>query len=155
MPPLCRAAGAQLLINGDAALAAELGVGLHLRTAQLMAAPNDGGLFEAWAAVREHGGMLAASCHSVAELQRAQELGVDFAVLSPVQATATHPDGAPLGWARFEVLRATSSLPVYALGGLSASDADEARKRGAQGVAAIRGLWPMSEDSAKIRNGKE
>ena len=41
---------------------------------------------------------LAASCHSAQELTLAAQMGVDFVTLSPVQATATHPEAQPLGW---------------------------------------------------------
>ena len=145
LAPMFRAAGAQWLINGDVALAAELGAGVHLRAVQLMAVAGASAMPPSWAAVRKGGGVLAASCHDVAELAQAQALELDFAVLGPVQATATHPDASPLGWARFEALRATApGLPVYALGGLLRTDLAEARQHGAQGVAAIRGLWPSS-----------
>jgi len=36
------------------------------------------------------------------------------------------------------------SLPIYAIGGLGTGDVQEARRHGAQGVAAIRRLWPSS-----------
>lgn len=130
---LAAARGVQLLLNsghsGAPALAAELGLGLHLRAADL-AAPPDGAR------------AVAASCHDEAELRRADHIGVDFAVLGPLRATTTHPGAAPLGWARFAALRAAVPLPVYALGGLALADVAEARTHGAQGIAAIRGLWP-------------
>jgi 8-oxo-dGTP diphosphatase len=125
--------GVQLLLNSghpaSSALAAELGLGLHLRAAEL-AAPPPG--------VRA----VAASCHDADELRRADYIGVDFAVLGPLRATATHPGATPLGWERFAELRAAVPLPVYALGGLTPADVREARSHGAQGIAAIRGLWP-------------
>ncbi|MDQ3495652.1 MAG: thiamine phosphate synthase, partial [Pseudomonadota bacterium] len=43
---------------------------------------------------------------------------------------------------RFARLRETVSLPVYAIGGLVPADLAQARQHGAQGIAAIRGLWP-------------
>ncbi|TNF08588.1 MAG: Nudix family hydrolase, partial [Pseudomonadales bacterium] len=39
---------------------------------------------------------LAASCHAAEELALAAQMGVDFVTLSPVQATATHPEAQPL-----------------------------------------------------------
>jgi 8-oxo-dGTP diphosphatase len=47
-----------------------------------------------------------------------------------------------MGWARFEQLREQVSLPIYAIGGLGPDDIAIARQHGAQGIAAIRGLWP-------------
>ena len=85
---------------------------------------------------------LAASCHGVDELRAAQALGCDFAVLGSIRQTASHPGGPTLGWGGFAALREAVSLPLYAIGGLGADDIPEARRHGAQGIAAIRGLWP-------------
>jgi 8-oxo-dGTP diphosphatase len=85
-----------------------------------------------------HTHWIAASCHTLQELQHAQTLGVDFAVLAPVLATKTHPETEPLGWEQFTKLVSQINLPVYALGGLSESALDRARQAGGQGVAAIR-----------------
>ncbi|HTA63942.1 MAG TPA: Nudix family hydrolase [Xanthomonadaceae bacterium] len=129
---LCRAAGAELLLNADIALARELGIGLHLRAAQLQEL-RERPLPAKFA--------VAASCHDVAELKRAEELGVDFVVLGPIAATPSHPDLAPLGWEGFARMREQVALPIYALGGVAVMDLSAARAHGAQGIAAIRGLW--------------
>ncbi len=133
----CREAGAEVLLNGDAGLAARLGVGLHLRAAQLA----EPGSREAVASARERGQPVGASCHDLDELRQAQALGCDFAVLGPVQATATHPGVAGIGWEAFARAREQVSLPIYAIGGLLPADIATARDHGGQGIAAIRGLW--------------
>jgi 8-oxo-dGTP diphosphatase len=71
------------------------------------------------------------------ELRHAEQLGVDFAVLAPVQTTATHPEAVPLGWAGLTALLEQVNLPVFALGGLAADDVDKALAAGAQGLAGI------------------
>jgi 8-oxo-dGTP diphosphatase len=86
--------------------------------------------------------LVGASCHNGPELARAAALGLDYALLSPVRHTASHPDVTPLGWSRFAELVDPTPLPVYALGGLRVGDLDDAIRHGAQGIAAIRGLWP-------------
>ena len=48
-----------------------------------------------------------------------------------------------MGWEGFAALREAVSLPIYAIGGLSPDDIGEARRHGAQGIAAIRSLWPQ------------
>lgn len=137
-----RSSRAELLINcgelQQIELARELGVGVHLRAALLMR------LSERPLArdVRHRGVSVAASCHDASELAQAEALGLDFAVLGSVRATASHPDLAPLGWPSFAALRENVSLPIYALGGLGVDDLAPARAHGAQGIAAIRGLWP-------------
>ena len=47
-------------------------------------------------------------------------------------------------WSRFAALREHVSLPIYAIGGLAPDDIPEARRHGAQGIAAIRSLWPAT-----------
>jgi 8-oxo-dGTP diphosphatase len=86
---------------------------------------------------------LAASCHSAEELSLASQLGVDFVTLSPVQPTLSHPGASSLGWARVGELLQGVNLPVYLLGGLAPEDIPQAWQVGAQGVAGIRGLWPV------------
>lgn len=130
----CRAADAAVLVNGDIALARELGVGVHL-PARMLAGATGRPLPE--------GVPVAASCHSVEELRAAEALGCDFAVLGPVRDTASHPGKPPIGWAGFAEMREQVSLPIYAIGGLAPGDIVEARRHGAQGIAAIRGLWDI------------
>ncbi len=85
--------------------------------------------------------LLGVSCHSPEQLHQAEAIGADFALLSPVQATSTHPGDEPLGWDRFECWIENVSIPVYALGGMDASLAETAQQRGGQGIAAISALW--------------
>jgi 8-oxo-dGTP diphosphatase len=126
----CRAYGADLMLNADAVLAAELGCGLHLNSSQLMR-------LEA----RPDVALLGASCHGPEELARAAELGVDFVVLSPVLPTPSHPGAETIGWERFATWLADYPLPVYALGGLALSGLDQARAAGAHGVALKSAAW--------------
>lgn len=133
----CREAGAEVLLNRDIALAAALGVGVHLGSEQLAtltAPPLPAGL------------PMGASCHTLEDLRAAQALGCDFAVLGSVQATASHPGAPTLGWDGFARMREQVSLPIYAIGGLGAEDLAEARRHGAQGIAAIRDFWPAPLD---------
>ena len=130
---LAREAGAQILINGDTALADELGVGLHLPSSMLMQTAQRPLAADRW---------IAASCHDARELAHAASIGVDFAVLGPVLATPSHPHATTLGWDRFAELVAQAPLPVFALGGLTPSDLSAARNAGAQGVAGISAFWP-------------
>lgn len=129
----CRKAGAEALVNGDIGLARELGIGVHLRASQLQdlgERPLPDNL------------VVAASCHRAEDLELAESFGCDFVVLGSVLATASHADASPLGWDGFAKLRESVSLPIYAIGGLSPAHLPDARRNGAQGIAAIRSLWP-------------
>ena len=69
-----------------------------------------------------------------------------------ILAAAAHAHGAllvadstwatPLGWEGFASLREATALPLYAIGGLTPNEIATARQHGAQGIAAIRALWP-------------
>lgn len=132
--PQAREFGAQLILNADIEGARALGhgVGVQLKAVQL-------------AALAERplpwGQPVGASCHDAAELAQALALGADFATLSPVAVTPTHPDVPALGWPVFAALVEAAALPVYALGGMGAADVAQARALGGQGVAGIRGFW--------------
>lgn len=88
------------------------------------------------------GRWLAASCHDAFELSLAMNIGVDFAVLSPILTTATHPEANPLGWQCAADLLLAFGQPAYVLGGLGPSDLEQALRIGAQGVSGIRAFWP-------------
>lgn len=134
---LTREYGAELLLNSghaaSAGIAAELELGLHLTARHLREIEQ------------RPAGLLAASCHDAEELRLADTLGCDFVVLGPVSSTASHPEHVALGWERFAGLREQVALPIYALGGMTESDLSIARAHGAQGIAAIRGLWPLPQ----------
>jgi 8-oxo-dGTP diphosphatase len=138
---LCESSGAKLLLNADPALARTLpGHGLHYSSERLWT------LAGRPAAAAAQAIWCGASCHDARDLQRAADLGLDYALLAPVQPTATHPGTPPLGWAGFAAMADLATLPVYALGGLGPGDLDTAIRHGGQGVAAIRGLWPDSPE---------
>ncbi len=118
----------RLLINADLKLAHELGIGVHLRGPQLLRLQERPLPMRHW---------VSASCHNAEELERAAQIGADFATLSPVLATDSHPDAPSLGWPRFAKLTFAARLPVYALGGVGPRDLPHARVVGAQGVAGI------------------
>ncbi|RYD15559.1 MAG: Nudix family hydrolase [Lysobacteraceae bacterium] len=131
---VCAAQGARLLLNGDWRLAGVLGLdGVHLpeRIARMLERRP-----------LPPGRLVGVSCHDRAGVEHAARIGADFATLSPVHRTPSHRDAELLGWERFAEITAQATLPVFALGGLDAQDIDAARMSGAQGIAAIRGLWP-------------
>lgn len=126
-----RGAGATLLVNSrhDRALW-EKADGVHL-TSTALAALQQRPEFE-W---------VAASIHSSVEIERAAELQLDFVTAGPVRITATHPHTPPLGWSAFAGTITNGGLPVYALGGMRASDLATAMSYGAHGIASLSAVW--------------
>jgi 8-oxo-dGTP diphosphatase len=130
--PLAHRFGARILLNGAADDARRLGCdGVHWTAAML-----------AQATQRPADMIVAASCHTQADIARAGKLDVDFAVLGTVAPTPTHPQATPLGWEGFAAAVIGTRVPVYALGGLQSDDLDRAIELGAQGVALRRAAWP-------------
>ncbi len=86
---------------------------------------------------------LSASCHDAAELRNAERLGCDFALLSTVRDTPSHPGRPAKGWSGFAALASRCRIPVYALGGVRRRDLCVARYQGALGVAGISDFWTV------------
>ena len=135
-----RAVEGEALVNDDVALAEALGIGVHLSARRLRTLP---------ARPLPPAQPVIASCHDLDELRLAQALGCDAAVLGPVRPTASHPGQPGISWETFASLREDVALPIYAIGGLQRDDLAIARRHGAQGIAAIRGLWPTPAKASR------
>lgn len=84
--------------------------------------------------------LLSVSCHNLDEMKQAEKLGADILLLSPVKATSSQPELAAIGWQSFEQMIEHVKCPVYALGGMQASDLADAKQAGAQGIA-VSSFW--------------
>lgn len=119
--------GTKILINDrlDVALAAGLD-GVHLRGD----APAPGVL----RALVPSGFLFGVSCHSLEDVRRAES--ADFVVLGPVFESLSKPGYGP-AIGLDSLAKASQIMPVYALGGISAGNAQACIGAGAAGVAAI------------------
>lgn len=131
---LCARYGAQLLINDDLQLAAELGVGLHLGR-------EDGSV----SAARQRLGpdaLIGATCH--ASLEYAHEsvaAGASYVAFGRFFDSATKP-GAPA--ASLDLLRAAHAqldVPIVAIGGVTLANAASLFAAGADWLAVVHGLF--------------
>jgi len=127
-----RRGGARVLVSGGFPGAD----GVHFTAGQLKALT-----------ARPAAGLAAASCHDAGDLAKAGALGLDFAVLGPVNPTPTHPGAPTLGWDGFARLVRGTSLPVYAIGGMTRADLPRVWRAGGHGVAMIGGAWPSLRDA--------
>jgi len=116
-----------LLIAGDAALVRIVAAdGLHLPEHMLGSPPNLAAF-----------GLVSAACHNRRSLKRAENLNVDFALVSPVFKTNSHPGAPFLGVHRFARLIKGVKVPVAALGGIHSTNAAKLKPFNIIGVAAI------------------
>lgn len=131
---LTREYAAQLLINDriDIALAVQAD-GVHLGEHSL---PTD--------VVRQLVGpklLIGVSTHNKADISRATEQGADFVTFGPVYATPSKAAfGPPQGFKALTEACRGSSLPVFALGGITPPRVAEVRQAGASGVALISAI---------------
>ena len=98
--------------------------------------------------------LLGASCHTEEELIKAAKINVNYAFLSPVLATASHPEANAIGWKRFSSLINTVNFPIYALGGIMPTDLKTANSYGAYGIAMLGAVWNTDTPGKKIKFNK-
>ena len=134
---LTRDLGHLFLVAGDRQLAYELDAdGTHMPEA-LSFRLEDGEPFRRADGTK---GFNTVAAHSADALDRAANMGVDAALLSPIFATQSHPGKDTLGSARGNAMARQAALPVYALGGISEETAQSLEEGAFCGIAAIGAL---------------
>jgi len=96
---------------------------------------------------------LSASCHGVAQLQTAADAGADFALLSPVFPTTSHPGVPNLGVEKFLQLAASVELPVIALGGITPENRAEVSEYPVAVIGALLGAEDPAGAVRRLRTG--
>jgi thiamine-phosphate pyrophosphorylase len=127
---------AQLLINDrlDVAWAAQA-AGVHLGEDSMPVAET--------ARWRRQSGrrdfLFGVSCHSLEAAEQATSAGADYIFFGPVFATPSKQSfGPPQGLQKLEQVCRAVTLPVLAIGGVTAENAGACLRAGASGIAAIR-----------------
>jgi len=126
--------GSRCLIAGDVALAEHLaGDGVH-------AAESELGRIAAWRRTHPRW-LITGSIHGAEAMTKAQ--AADALLLAPVFPTSSHPRAKTLGVTMFDEIATRSPVPVYALGGIAADNAEQLAPSRAAGIALIGG-WLRS-----------
>jgi thiamine-phosphate pyrophosphorylase len=83
--------------------------------------------------------MVGVSCHTIEELQQAEEAGVNYAFFGPIFDTpAKRSYGSPQGVAKLTAACRATRIRVIAIGGVTVKNAPQCLDAGAAGIAAIR-----------------
>ena len=142
--PAVHAAGARLLVHGDAALAKLAGAdGVHL------SAGTDA------AAARARLGrdkLIGISIHSVGEAAAIVPAYVDYALAGPAFETASKPGYGPeIGHKGLAEIAHAAPVPVLAIGGVNALRVPELVAAGAAGVAVMGGVMRAADPGTEVR----
>lgn len=147
-----RASGGEtrLLINSRSDIALAAGAdGVHLRSEDV--SPEE--VRRIWCAAKGVAKpIVAVSCHTETEVAAAEKAGANFVVFGPVFGKKDAPEMRAAG---LELLRRVcrNTIPVFALGGVTAENAAWCTDAGAKGVAGIRLFQENNLDTtvAKLR----
>ena len=90
------------------------------------------------------------SIHTEHDAEVAIGEGADGVILGSIWESASHPGQAGTGLELLERV-AAHGVPTFAIGGVTAARAAEARDAGAWGVAAITALWDAADPYAAAR----
>jgi thiamine-phosphate pyrophosphorylase len=140
--PICRAAGAPLVVNDRADVAHAIGAdgvqlpedSLHVSQARAVLGPH---------------ALVGCSCHDRGGLERAALEDASYALLAPIGLVPEK--GTPLGVEGFARAVAGLPLPVFALGGVTPALAPSLRRAGAAGLAVSRAVLLATDPSAAVR----
>lgn len=127
--------GAKLLLNGNPELVSAIGadgVQLGVNSCNVLSARQ----------ILGPQALIGYSAHSCSEVEEAAAQGADFVTFSPIYYTASKSQyGPPQGLSALRKLCRTASLPVYALGGITAERVCDVLDAGACGVALISAVF--------------
>jgi thiamine-phosphate pyrophosphorylase len=142
---LTRAHGAPFIVNDRPDMALALGAdGVHLGQGDLPVA----------IARRVLGpqAVIGVSTNLPEEARRAEEEGADYVAVGPAFPTATKADHRPvLDPERIALVRAATSLPLVAIGGITAERVPALRQVGVDGICVIGAVLGAADPEAAAR----
>ncbi len=137
--------GATLIINDRCDLALAVNAdGVHL-------GQDDLPFHDARRVVGE-GKIIGLSTHNPEQVRKAAELQPDYIGFGPIFSTATKTDHDPVvGLEGLRAARALTTLPIFAIGGITSPHVSDIMTAGADGVAVISAILKAADLDAAIR----
>jgi thiamine-phosphate pyrophosphorylase len=95
--------------------------------------------------------IIGRSVHSVAEAVRAQEEGADYVQVGTIFASRSHPGQPVAGLGLLEAVAREVTIPILAVGGITAANVGEVMGAGASGAAVISAVLgaPSPREAAR------
>lgn len=137
--------GAQTFINGRSDLArAAHAAGLHLPEGEI--SPSLARL------TLDFHTPIGVSVHDLIGARRAFDEGANYLLFGPIFETKSHPGQAAAGLESLREIVANVGIPVFAVGGIDASNAARCLEAGASGVAVISAVWEAGNIAQSVRD---
>lgn len=135
---VCRGYGAEIILHNFIDVAKELNHRkIHLPISKL----NVQDKFE----------ILGVSCHSLEELRIAEKHNADYITFGHIFNTNCKKDLPPRGLDSLEKICKSSSLPVYALGGITSQNCKSVMKAGSKGIAIMSSAMEAENPAVLIK----
>ncbi len=99
--------------------------------------------------------IIGKSAHSLEQVKRAEEEGVDYIGVGPIYPTPTKPDYPPVGLNLIRVVEQAIHIPFVVIGGINESNMEEVLQAGARRVAVVRAIWDSQDTFSSARRLKE
>lgn len=136
--PLCRRYRVPFLLDDDVELAAFVGAdGVHI-------GQSDMELARARAVLGENK-IIGVTAKTAAQAQAAQEGGADYLGSGAVFGSATKKDAVSMPHERLEEICRSVTIPVVAIGGITADNITQLRGRGMAGFAVVSGIFSCAD----------
>jgi thiamine-phosphate pyrophosphorylase len=97
------------------------------------------------------GFIIGRSVHSAEEAAKAQEEGADYVQVGAIFPSRSHPGQTPAGPGLLESVAARVTIPIVAVGGITAGNVGQVMQAGARGVAVISAILDSSSPGAATR----
>jgi thiamine-phosphate pyrophosphorylase len=94
---------------------------------------------------------LGVSTHSLEQARQAEREGADYIAVGSIFPTATKPEFQLVGLDLLRVIRQAIAAPLVAIGGITAENAGDAIRAGADGVAVVSAVCGASDPAEATR----
>lgn len=145
MLALCKQYQAQLIINDQPELAAEIGAdGVHLGR-------GDGSLKDARKRLGKHA-IIGATCHdNLSWAKAAADAGADYVAFGRFYSSTTKPNACAASIDLLRQAKNTIALPIVAIGGINGDNAGNLFRAGANSVAVCAGIFATADIAMAVQ----